>query len=116
MTPTEVAIFIRQEYRTQEAHDSTVKARFVNARQVSIDTDLDGTTAKTVANDYLATYGKPMMAFDIEIDGTVELDAFIPAPPQYVVTIANFCTARTMRVVGINVNEFEGTSTITVMG
>lgn len=76
--------FVTNKYRTAEKVDTGVKAKFSNARIVSIQTNLDAIGAARRLDEEL-TAGGTTRVFEISVEKVYLPDDFIVGPPSFAI-------------------------------
>jgi hypothetical protein len=111
------AVFVRKAYREFEAKDLTVLTTYPSARSITLQTNLDAVAAQAQADKMLADAKKPMLSFEVTIEGTMELDRFIGQNPTVIATLPRLATTgRNMRIVSARTDYDTNTTTLTVRG
>jgi hypothetical protein len=111
------AAFVTHEYRYATPTPAyAVLARNPTARELTIDTQIDATSASALASSYLAENSNRRV-FEFEIEGILTPNDFVGGPPAYILNAANYATdGRTLKVVSISVNEMTNTTLVQVRG
>ena len=99
LDPTRAA-FASQEFRFETAEDLSVKANYPNAVELVIDTQLAAASAATLASTMLAATKTHALAFEVEIDGVLNLNDFDTTVNHYTVSFPQYATdGRTFKLV-----------------
>ncbi len=107
---TNRAAFVQQEYRYATKPDNTVLARNKSARAVEVITNLDQSSAESLAAAILADNGNPR-AFEIVTQGVTFLDSFNGGVPSFSLNFPKFNTNnRVVKVIGFT-SDFETNTT-----
>ncbi|MEG8031897.1 hypothetical protein QP179_10040 [Sphingomonas aurantiaca] len=111
------ATFVRKAYREYEAKDLTVRTTYPAARSLTLTTNLNAADAQALADKMLADAKKPMLAFEVTIEGTMELDRLVGQNPTAIATLPRLETSgRNMRIVSVRTDYETNTTTLTVRG
>lgn len=95
------AAFVRNEYRYETRSDSSVQARYPGAVETVIDTQLDQTSAASLATAYFAEFSQPAAVYSTEIQRSFKLSDLAGAIPRYIIADADFplLSGKAMRLV-----------------
>lgn len=108
---------MRKAYREFEAKDLSVLTTYPSARSLTLSTNLNAADSLALANKMLADAKVPMLAFEVTIEGTMELDRFIGQNPTAIAVLPRLATSgRNMRIVSVRTDYDANTTTLTVRG
>lgn len=108
---------MRKAYREYEAKDFSVFTSYPSARSLTLTTNLNAADALALANKMLADAKKPMLSFEVTVEGTMEIDRLVGQNPTAIATLPRLETSgRNMRIVSVRTDYETNTTTLTVRG
>lgn len=113
------AALVLREYRYAIAQDATVKARFPEAREVVIETNLDENGGATLANSVMSLTKTLPKVYDIPIVGILFLEDFTNGPARYTVTLQHHPAASEKAVytlIGARIDYGQNRTVLKVLG
>lgn len=111
------ATFVKREHRFIKAEDSTVKARFPNARKITLQTQLGEADASALASAYLAETKDHAQAYTVEIDGIWTTSDLVGDVKRFQCYFDRMgLEGRTLKLVSVKCRYQSGTTVIVVRG
>lgn len=109
------ALFVSKDYRYAVINDADVLGNFPNARAVVLETNLDESDAAALAAQIKAQNEQLPMAFQIEIDGALDIEAFDGGLPHYTLEFQQYETdSRLFKLVACEIDYMTDTTMLTV--
>lgn len=114
--PTRAA-FVKSEYRFETSEDTSIQATFPLAREIVMESNLDGDDAQALADTYFDEESTLKQVYQFGVERTFTLDDFADGPPLFQVELPEYATDdRIFKVTNVEVDFFTGRSVMTVRG
>jgi predicted nicotinamide N-methyase len=114
---TNRAAMVRQEFRYQEVSDGTTQSLYKHADVVELPTNMDATSASGLAATILAALKGHAMAWEVEIDGILNLEDFDLTVNQYTLSAPLYSTDnRTYKLVNADIDYVNNVTTLRIRG
>lgn len=111
------AAFVKNEYRYQDAEDTSILTTYPRAREATLDTNLGATDAAALAAAYFDQEKTQKLTYEVNIEHQFMLEDFVGAPPQFTCSFPNAgIENRTMKVVSVDIDYYTGRSVVRVRG
>lgn len=111
------ASFVQSEYRYKISENATVKAKFPDAVEKIIDSQLSEASAATLVATYFAELSKAAIVFTVEIDGYMLPEDLEGNIPSYTVAFPKYVTdGRTFKLARFDCDFLAQKTNITIRG
>jgi hypothetical protein len=117
LDPTRAALVL-QEYRYSTNEDASIKAKYTNARELVIATNLDQAGGAALAVSVFNATKNRALAFEVTVEGVLFLEDFVGGAPRYTVSFTRYPEAGSniYMVTSASIDYFNGRTTLTVRG
>lgn len=115
--PTRAAL-VTQEYRYSTNEDPSIKAKFANAREIIISTNLDQAGGAALSSAIFNATKSYARAFEVTIEDVLYLEDFTGGAPRYTVSFSRHPAAgpNIYMVVAASIDYMNNRTTLTVRG
>lgn len=110
---------VMNEYRYAIVEDTSISAKFPKSVPVEILTNLDATSAATLATTIFNQVSPYARSFQVVVEDVLYLEDFTTSPNRYAVTFKNHPaagTGQTYTLIGASVDYLNNRTTLTVRG
>lgn len=111
------AALINREFRYVRLSDFSVRSTYPQAREITLDTQLQEAPATALANQIFNDTKTFKTVFQVEIDGTLELEDFDLSVPTYILDAPDYATdGRVLKLIYADIDYQANATTLTVRG
>jgi len=109
--------FVRNAYRYEILENLALQGQEPSSRELLIETNLGEAAAQALALAWQTDSGRVTQAFEISIEGVIDLDDFAGSPPLFRLSLPGYDVPdRVFKVVEAKVKRLTGRTTLVVRG